>query len=588
MIDGHQHFDAWNPGLTSEIPGRLLPEVTLYRAENSHVSYRDAKEAAEFCGLKPQEMTAFKVSRLVVHEVLIRVTADFYVPDGPNYEELGLNLRSMVGRTIDRHLTPHKAAFDAKFAEIRQEVEAKLGELLESGIFARPVVPDTKTKPGLIARLFGQTSAPLPEKDLPEILALNEWQAAMADTEDDLNLSCLTGLHMIVSGIVGQRGRLLADKQLIIKLAANWVCNSYGGRRIGALIHPLILDGAKAEGYRLLPYQAKPFIMNVKGASGAGKSTIRPLQRELAERLGIAWQDFALISPDYWRKYLFDYRSIGEDFKYGAMLTGQELEIIDKKLDRYMEEKAMRHEMPHLLIDRFRFDSFSSTSNQVSDGRLLSRFGDTVFLFFVITPPTETVERAWKRGIETGRYKAVDDLLYHNIEAYTGMPQLFFSWVNKDRQKVHFEFLDNDVPYGQRPRTVAFGWNGKITILDPACMRLLTRYKNVNVDAHRPENVFLAKTDSAADMVAECIANVPDVTIADPKSLQVVAKFRDGRCVYGDAHINGEAAQSKVEKSDPLDLTGTVAGQDAGAEDHSIDVEFERKFTIGISRLKDA
>ena len=33
-----------------------------------------------------------------------------------------------------------------------------------------------------------------------------------------------------------------------------------------------------------------------------------------------------------------------------------------------------------------------------------------------------TVELAKKRGLQVGRYKAVDDLLAHNVEAYTGMP----------------------------------------------------------------------------------------------------------------------------------------------------------------------
>jgi hypothetical protein len=47
-------------------------------------------------------------------------------------------------------------------------------------------------------------------------------------------------------------------------------------------------------------------------------------------------------------------------------------------------------------------------------------------LFFAITPPPATVERAWQRGLTTARYKAVDDLLYHNIEAFTGIPELFF------------------------------------------------------------------------------------------------------------------------------------------------------------------
>ena len=74
-------------------------------------------------------------------------------------------------------------------------------------------------------------------------------------------------------------------------------------------------------------------------------------------------------------------------------------------------------------------------------------------MFFMITPPEATVERAWIRGRQVGRYKAVDDLLAHNVEAYTGMPRLFFTWAAKKDKTVHYEFLDNDVPEGERPRT---------------------------------------------------------------------------------------------------------------------------------------
>ena len=45
----------------------------------------------------------------------------------------------------------------------------------------------------------------------------------------------------------------------------------------------------------------------------------------------------------------------------------------------------------------------------------MCRFGDSVYLFFIITPPGETVERAWKRGIETGRYKAVDERVSEHL-----------------------------------------------------------------------------------------------------------------------------------------------------------------------------
>jgi hypothetical protein len=75
----------------------------------------------------------------------------------------------------------------------------------------------------------------------------------------------------------------------------------------------------------------------------------------------------------------------------------------------------------------------------------------------MITPPESLVERAWKRGLDVGRYKAVDDTLGHGVEAYSGMPQLFFTWVERADKRVHFEFLDNSVHLGERPRTVAFG-----------------------------------------------------------------------------------------------------------------------------------
>jgi hypothetical protein len=374
-----------------------------------------------------------------------------------------------------------------------------------------------------------------------------------------------------VAGIVGQRGRLMADKALLIRLAARLVCNAHGSELVGNLLDPIIRDAAAAEGYDYLPYQSAPVVLNVKGASAAGKSTIRPLQRKLADRLGVPWEHFALVSPDYWRKYLLDYDGLGADVKYAGMLTGQELEIIDKKLDGYMERKATRSQMPHLLIDRFRFDSFATSTAQPADSRLLSRFGDRVFMFFIITPPVETVERAWKRGLTTGRFKAVDDLLYHNIEAYTGMPQLFFTWVKKDRHTLHFEFLDNSVPLGDQPRTVAFGWNDRITILDPDCLRQMNRYRHVNVEARRPQDVLLDTANSAEDIILDCIATVSEVTFLDPATLTVVGHTKDGKA---DLDVDGFLARSSIA----LEVAGGASSASAGP---SIDVEYERRFTVG-------
>ena len=121
--------------------------------------------------------------------------------------------------------------------------------------------------------------------------------------------------------------------------------------------------------------------------------------------------------------------------------------------------------------------------------RLLTRFGAVVYMFFMITPPIATVERAWKRGLEFGRYKAVDDLLDHNVEAYTGMPRLFFTWALRRDKQVHYEFLDNSVPAGERPRTVAFGWNDEMSILDLGSLLDVERFRKIDTAARCPAEV---------------------------------------------------------------------------------------------------
>src|SRR4029078_4535259 len=134
--------------------------------------------------------------------------------------------------------------------------------------------------------------------------------------------------------------------------------------------------------------------------------------------------------------------------------------------------------MSHLLIDRFRFDSFAPDSDEAGSN-LLTRFGRVVYLFFMVTPPESLVERAWKRGLDGGRYKAVDDTLAHAVEAYSGMPQLFFTWIQRTDKRVHFELLDNTVARGAPPRTAAFGWNDTLNVFDVECLVDIDRYRKI-------------------------------------------------------------------------------------------------------------
>jgi hypothetical protein len=528
--------DAWNPGITSTIPPHLASSVTLYRPENGLISYADAVEAARLCGLPTQEMSILRVERLIIHELLLRVTSDLSVPDGPNYADLGISLRSMVDQIYRRHIMPDMAQYSAEFDHVKNQIRAQLDAILiETKTNASSHSKHKEAGNKWLGRWFrflgfGQSVSLQGAMTDEDQLAL--WQEMAKDNHDDACAkSCYAALAKLAAAIIGQQGRLISDHGLLVDLASRLVIHDYGAHQIRRLIAPAFEKAANSEGYRFLPAQSKPVVMNTKGASAAGKSTLRPKQRQLAAKLNTDWEDYALISPDYWRKYLLDYDSLGEDFKYAAMLTGHELVMIDRKLDGYMAEKAVAGTMPHLLVDRFRFDSFNTSAGGDYQSSLLTRFGHTVYLFFVITAPQNTVERAWLRGLTTQRYKAVDDLLYHNIEAFNGIPNLFLSWAQVRNKTIYFEFLDNDQPLNAPPRTIAFGLNNMMTVLDPVALCNIDRYRNVNIDAKSPDEV-LQKSDDPYRFLTACANALDQMTFADFHSAKVYGQMKSGQWVY--------------------------------------------------------
>ena len=203
-------FDAWNPGVTSALPPRLLPLVTLFRPENSDVGYADAKEASDFCGLKVEELCALKTERLVLHEVLIRVTADLSVPDGPSYEYLGLQLRGMVDRIYRHHMVPLMDDINADFDAVCEQA-AKVIDRLVSEAFDQGSVKKVASR-SVLGRFFGPKSqAPVTDSEL-----INGWRNCLG-TVDDLTESCFLALLAVVDGIMGKQGKMVRDKALITR-----------------------------------------------------------------------------------------------------------------------------------------------------------------------------------------------------------------------------------------------------------------------------------------------------------------------------------------------------------------------------------
>jgi hypothetical protein len=561
---GDTELGPWNPGIKSQLPAAFLPLSTIFRPENVFIGARDAYERGAFTGLDPEEHVAFRPERLAVHEALIRVTADISVPDGPNYEDLGINFRKIVRTILTRHIEPQMAEIVRAHGDLKDRITDLIDDELSSTVFASRSASKPERETRGVLRLLGLAARPArprpPREGLEdrERTALARWREKAELAEDPLLQAACRALLRLAEAIRVRHGRLRGERGLLTALATDLVCNDYGSASIGQMLEPLIREAAGREGYRLLPSQAWPVVMNVKGAPGSGKSTMRPLQRKLAEQLGIAWTDFAVISPDIWRKYLLDYDSLGVARRYAGPLTGLELKIIDQKLDRYMTEKAEQGRMSHLLIDRFRFDSFAEDADEEEGSRLLTRFGDLVYMFFMITPPDATVERAWKRGLQFGRFKAVDDLLAHNIEAFTGMPRLFFTWAAKPDKSVHYEFLDNSVPEGQRPRTVAFGWNGEMNVLDLKCLLDVERYKSIEIEAKDPESVYPDAAAMAPDrntgFLEECARRMAAINFVDRETGLVYARMESGRMSWADPGALARAMQDEDTRAGLLAL----------------------------------
>ena len=525
----------------------MLPFATIFNPENVATSIAGAEELQDLTGFDVLELVAFRPQRLVLHELLIRVTADLFVSSGTKVEDLGINFRGMVGTILANHLQARMGEIVAAFDAMRLQLSQVIRRELEVRLFAPSAV--TVRKPPLLRRLLGflQISPPVVAAAIkpasPEA-AVRHWETCADADANPLHRAACKALARVVAALLGRHGELWGTTELITEVATNLACNDFGSDEIGRMIDPIVREAALREGYPLLPLQSQPVIMNTKGASAAGKSTMRPEQKTLAQRIGVTWSDFALISPDIWRKQLLDYSSLGAAYKYGGACTGDELHIIDRKLDRYMAHKAQREGTTHLLIDRFRFDSFAPDSDEAGSN-LLTRFGHTVYLFFMLTPPQAIVERAWQRGLEVGRYKAVDDLLAHNIDAYTGMPELFFTWALRSDKEVHVEFLDNTVPLGQRPRTAAFGWNGELNVLDVKAMLDIERFRKVDVDATGPESLFpnrdaLAPAHNTGFLEA-CARRLPQLNFVDSVTGRIYLRIAGGIPIWADAQCLADA-----------------------------------------------
>ncbi len=548
-----QEYSAWNPGILSTIPPEYRELETIHDPANVSSRYSEVTDLSSTTGLPVEELVSFRPSRLVLHEVIVRVTADIVVMEGEKEEDLGINFRRIANCILDKYLAPRRGDIDAQFQQRKLEVEQRVREEIDFLLNIDAVA--ASERPSLLARLLGRKTArpglaPL-DREASEIGSINRYKQLGLEASDALDVAVYRSLYRVLGSLLAKRGYIGRDPRLLQEVCSIHALNYLASHDIRGIVGQVIDQAIAKEAYQVIPDAENPILFSLKGASAAGKSSLRPRLRELMVELGISTNAYGTISPDIWRRLLIDYDGLGEAYKYAGRLSSKEVNVIDDKLDRYIRDKAeQRQALPHLMVDRFRFDSFDSEKV----GRVLQdtyvRHIDTMYMYFIITPPEATVERGWLRGLERGRYKAVDDFLGHCVEAYVGMPRLLFKYIGKTRPKYMFEFLDNSVPKGKFPSLVARGSQDLMQVYRIEPLVNIERYQRINELANAPDKVHAPADELVVarnlQFIRQCVKAFKTIEFLEPETAQLYLRVSNGKYSVTDQEVFNAALGDEV------------------------------------------
>ncbi|MCK8517122.1 zeta toxin family protein [Methylonatrum kenyense] len=546
-------FSAWHPGLEADLPARYKPLETIHRSANVATSLSDIPELMALTGLEEEELVTFRAERLVLHELIVQVTADVVVLEGEEEELLGQHFRGIALKILSDYLAPHLPAFQQEFDQLYEQIHDRVGVILAGAFAPEPATTEPEPR-SWFARWFSRRRPPRPPADTRSIeerhldLTQEIKEKGLA-AEDKLERAIFKSAYRVLNAIGGTQGHIGVDRELLATLITRHVCNDFGSRHLGRQIAPHVERAIEVEGYERLPCAREPVLISLKGASASGKSSLRPFLKGFLRDLGIQANEYGTVSPDIWRRLLLDYEALGEAYKYAGRLAGKEVKLVDAKLDRYIRDKAERDQsIPHLLIDRFRFDSFAMEKVPQLLDATYAKYIATMYFYFIITPPEATVERGWERGLTRGRYKAVEDFLGHCVEAYDGMPKLLFKWLDSPQPRLEYHFLDNSVAKHTPPTTIAHGNREVLHILDPLGLVDIDRFQKINIHATRPEDVYPDDHSLAiarnCTFIRQCLAKVPAVRFVDTDTGRTYLQTSAGRFSVVDAAILRQQRQN--------------------------------------------
>src|SRR5882757_5697370 len=231
-------YSPWHPGILSHIPRELRPLCTIFQPQNALTSVAAATELQLLTGFPLCELAVFRPQRLLLHEVLIRVMADFSVPDGSRIGDLGINFREMTNRLLSRHIEPVLPSIIAEYEQVRRRLADEIGSALSMlimGSASQVAGKVANTRQSRLSRLFSRaTHRSNPARG--HVPGAMEWgpgeisdcERMAIGTDDPLLRAGYRALARVMSALFTTQGRAWGTPDLIRSIATDLACNTHG------------------------------------------------------------------------------------------------------------------------------------------------------------------------------------------------------------------------------------------------------------------------------------------------------------------------------------------------------------------------
>ena len=248
--DSEKNAGPWNPGVLSQMPKELRPLATIFRPENVFTSVAAADELQGLTGFGLNELVVFRPQRLALHELLIRVTADFAVPDGSQIGDLGINFRRIASRILTRYVEPEMAHHHPSLRSgappadgCRRGRAGRRGAgACGDGCAAAGARNSGAGSLSLVKPRRAAAAAPLVDREWGPAQIAECERRARAATDEPTRLA-QRSLARVLAALFAAHGHAWGTRELIVSLARDIACNSYGSDAVGEAIAPAIAAG---------------------------------------------------------------------------------------------------------------------------------------------------------------------------------------------------------------------------------------------------------------------------------------------------------------------------------------------------------